>query len=174
MTAAAGARRTGSAYAQFLDWSRAPDALVAAEPYSPGFARLPPAAVMRIPRAADAAVIKAFNVSPGILQLFAPASDAIPGRLWGRKILSGRPADPRRPDEINVSFTLAQRLHLRAGDRVRLVLSTADDRPVPFVFRVAGVDAAHFELPPQIGNDPYVAWATPAFYREHRALSGFV
>ena len=41
-TAAEGARRTGSAYARFLDWSRAPDAVVAAEPYIPSFARLSP------------------------------------------------------------------------------------------------------------------------------------
>jgi hypothetical protein len=58
VTAAAGAVRTDSAYARFLDWSRAPDALVAAEPYTPFFARLSPAAVMRVPQAADAAVIK--------------------------------------------------------------------------------------------------------------------
>src|SRR5215813_1591962 len=50
VTAAAGALRTGSAYARFLDWSRAPDALVAAEPYTPDFAQLSPAAVMRVPR----------------------------------------------------------------------------------------------------------------------------
>ena len=174
VTAVAGALRTGSAYARFLDWSRAPDALVAAEPYIPEFARLSPAAVMRIPQAADAAVIKAFNVSPGAIQLFVPASDAVPSQFWKRKILSGRLADPRRPDEINVSFPLAQRLRLRAGDRLRLVLSTADDQPVPFAFRVAGIDAAHIEFPPQIGNGTDIVWGTPAFYREHRALSGFV
>jgi hypothetical protein len=44
VTAAAGGRRTGSAYTRFLDWSRAPDALVDAEPYNPSFARLSPAA----------------------------------------------------------------------------------------------------------------------------------
>jgi ABC-type lipoprotein release transport system permease subunit len=174
VTAAAGALRTGSSYARFLDWSRAPNALVAAEPYSPGFARLSPAAVMRVPQAADAAVIKVFNVSPDIAQLYVPASHAIPGRFWGRKILSGRLADPSRPDEVNVSFTLAQQLHLRAGDRLPLVLSTTAGQHVPFVFRVAGIDAAHMEFPPQAGNGTYAAWGTPAFYREHRALSGFV
>jgi hypothetical protein len=39
VTAAAGALRTGSAYARFLDWSKAPDALVDAEPYNPILAR---------------------------------------------------------------------------------------------------------------------------------------
>ena len=57
MTAAAGALRTGSAYARLLDWSRAPDSLVFADPYVDNFARLPPAAVTRVPQATDAAVI---------------------------------------------------------------------------------------------------------------------
>src|SRR6185437_6360942 len=64
MTAAAGAQRTGSAYARFLDWSRAPDAVVFAEPYDASFAQLSPAAVMRIPQAADAAMLKTFYVRP--------------------------------------------------------------------------------------------------------------
>jgi hypothetical protein len=161
VTAAAGALRTGSAYARFLDWSRAPDALVDAEPYNPIFARLSPAAVMRVPQAADAAVIKSFSVtSPRIVQFIAPASNAIPGGFWKRKILSGRLADPARPGEVNVSFTLAQRLHLRAGDPLRLVLTEAGRR-VPFVFRVAGIDAAQAEFPPQPSNGTFSPGARP-------------
>jgi hypothetical protein len=171
VTAAAGALRTGSAYARFLDWSRAPDAVVDAVPYNPMFARFSPTAVMRVPQAADAAVIKAFGA--GIVQFIAPASNAIPGGFWKRKILSGRLADPARPGEVNVSFTLAQRLHLRAGDPLPLVM-TADGRRVPFVFHVAGIDAAQMEFPPAPGNGTYVAWGTPAFYRQHRELDGFV
>ena len=173
VTAAAGARRTGSAYPRFLDWSRAPDALVDAEPYNPSYARLSPAVVMRVPQAADATVIKSFGVTPGIVQFIAPASNAIPGGFWKRKILSGRLADPARPGEVNVSFTLAQRFHLRVGDPLRLVL-TQVGRRVPFVFHVAGIDAAQMEFPPQPSNGTYIAWGTPAFYRQHRALDGFV
>ena len=173
VTAAAGARRTGSAYTRFLDWSRAPDALVDAEPYNPSFARLSPAAVMRVPQAADAAVIKSFDVTPGIVQFIAPASNAIPGGFWKRKILSGRLADPARPGEINVSFTLAQRYRLRPGDPLRLRLTTTTGLPAAFVFHVAGIDAAQAEFPPQPGNGTYIAWGTPAFYHQHRALDGF-
>ena len=50
---------------------------------------------------------------------------AIPGSFWKRKILSGRLADPARPGEVNVSFTLAQRFHLRAGGPLQLALSEA-------------------------------------------------
>jgi hypothetical protein len=173
VTAAAGALRTGSAYARFLDWSRAPDAVVAAQPYNPIFARLSPTAVMRVPQAENAAVIKTLLPHRSIISFLSPASNAIPGQFWKRKILSGRLADPGRPDEVNVSFALAQRLHLRAGDRLPLVM-TADGRPVPFVFRVAGIDAAQMEFPPQPGNGTYVAWGTPAFYRQHRELDGFI
>ena len=173
MTAAAGALRTGSAYARLLDWSRAPDSLVFADPYLESFARLPPAAVTRVPQATDAAVIKNFNVTPGMIQLFVPASDAIPGAFWKRKILSGRLADPGRPSDLNISFTLAERLHLRPGGSLRLVLTTADGSPRPFVFHVAGIDAAQMEFPPQPGNGTYVAWGTPAFYRQHQSLDGF-
>src|SRR5215467_10466939 len=75
VTAAAGALRTDSAYARFLDWSRAPDALVAAEPYTPDFARLSPAAVMRVPQAADAAVIKIILRYRSMVTLMSPASN---------------------------------------------------------------------------------------------------
>ena len=174
MTAAAGALRTGSAYARLLDWSRAPDSVVMADPYVASFARLAPAAVLRVPQATDAAVIKNFNVTPGIIQLFVPASNAIPNAFWKRKILSGRLADPGRPGEVNISFTLAKRFHLRPGDPLRLVLTTADGRPRPTVFHVAGIDAAQMEFPPQPGNGTHVAWGTPAFYRLHPSLGGFV
>ena len=174
VTAAAGARQTGSAYTRFLDWSRAPDALVDAEPYNSSFARLSPAAVTRVPQAADAAVIKSFHVTRGIVQFIAPASNAIPGGFWKRKILSGRLADPARPGEVNVSFSLAQRYHLRPGDPLRLRLTpTGAGQPVPFVFHVAGIDAAHAEFPPQTGNGTSIVWSTPAFYRQHQALDGF-
>jgi hypothetical protein len=112
VTATAGAVRTGSAYVRFLDWSRAPDALVAAEPYTSSFARLSPAAVMRVPQAADAAVIKTLLPYRSMVSFMSPASKAIPGQFWKRKILSGRLADPARPDEVNVSFALPQVLGL--------------------------------------------------------------
>src|SRR5215469_4658275 len=126
VTAAAGALRTGSAYARFLDWSRAPDAVVAAEPYNPRDAPLSPAAVMRVPQAENAAVIKTM-FAPGNIQFVSPASNAIPG-------------------QFNVSFALAQRTRVRAGDRLRLVMSTAGGRLVPLVFYVAGIDAAQSEF----------------------------
>jgi hypothetical protein len=164
VTSAAGALGTGSAYDRFLDWGRAPDALVFAEPYDPSFARLSPAAVMRVPQAADAAIYKSFDVAHDNIeniQFFAPASNAIPGSFWKRKILSGRMADPGRPDEVNISFTLAQRSGLRAGDSLRLMLGTPAGRRLPLLFRITGIDAAHIEFPPQpLNGTYYYAWGT--------------
>ncbi len=53
------------------------------------------------------------------------------------------------------------------------MLETATKQRVPFVFHIAGIDAAQIEFPPQPGNGTYIAWGTPAFYHQHRALSGF-
>ena len=39
--------------------------------------------------------------------------------FWRRKILAGRLPDPRRADEADISFTLAQARHLRVGDVLR-------------------------------------------------------
>lgn len=90
------------------------------------------------------------------------------GWFWHRRILSGRLADPARPDEVDISFTLAQSTHLGAGDTLRATLVTAAGRPVPFRFRIAGVDAAPSEFP-QTGTGTETVWATPAFYRAHRS-----
>src|SRR5207244_13515536 len=72
VTAAAGALRTGSAYARFLDWIRAPDALLDAQPHNQIFPRLSPAALLRVPQAAHAAVLRSFHVRPRIVPLPAP------------------------------------------------------------------------------------------------------
>ena len=144
-----------------------------AEPYDPILARLSPAAVMRVPQAAAPPSIKSFDVTPGIVQFIAPASNTIPGDFWKKEDSFRPPGRSRRPGEVNISFTLAQRFGLRPGDPLRLVLLEARP-PVPFVFHVAGIDAAQTEFPPQPGNGTYIAWGTPAFHRQHRALDGFV
>jgi hypothetical protein len=41
-------------------------------------------------------------------------------------------------------------------------------KPVPFAFRVAGIEAAAAEFPPQIDTGPGHVWATSAFWRTHR------
>jgi hypothetical protein len=80
--------------------------------------------------------------SPAAAQVIAPESAVVPTQFWRRRILSGRLPDPARPDEVDISFTLAQTAHLAAGATLRTTLLTPAGRPVPVAFRVVGIDAA--------------------------------
>jgi ABC-type lipoprotein release transport system permease subunit len=166
--AAAGARRTDSAYPRLLAWSKAPHMLVVSG-YSPGAAPLPRAALSRMPQVTAMGYVREIGlVAPHDIKLLAPEDNRIPGSLWKRKVVAGRLADPGRSEEVNVSFMVAQARHLRPGDTLRVVLQTARGKPVPFAFRVAGIDAAAAEFPPQTDTGPDAVWATPAFWRTHR------
>jgi ABC-type lipoprotein release transport system permease subunit len=167
--AAAGARRTDSAYPQLVTWSRAPDVLIYSQPSEPAFANLAPAALVRLPQVTAGAALATFvAVNPAVITLIAPAGEQVPAALWHRKILSGRLPDPARPDEVDVSFNLAQALHLTAGGTLGVTMLGARGQPVPLRLRIAGVDAAPGEFPPQYGTGVDFVWATPAFYRQYR------
>src|SRR5580698_7613967 len=167
--AAAGARRTDSAYPRLLAWSKAPD-IVIVSGYSADFAPLPRAALARLPQVTAMGYVQGIDlVAPTDITLLAPEDNRIPGGFWKRKIVAGRLADPRRPNEVNVSFTLAQARHLKVGDPLPVVLKTARGEPVRFVFRVVGVEAAASEFPPQTDAGSGDVWTTPAFWRTHRA-----
>jgi FtsX-like permease family/MacB-like periplasmic core domain len=166
--AAAGARRTDSAYPRLLAWSKAPHMLVGSG-YSPSLASFPRAALARMPQVTAVGYVREIGlVAPHDISLLAPEDNRIPGSFWKRKIVAGRLADPGRSDEVTVSFMVAQARHLRPGDTLRVVLQTARGKPVPFAFRVAGIEAAAAEFPPQIDTGPGHVWATPAFWRTHR------
>ena len=129
--AAAGARRTDAAYPSLLAWSRAPDVLVFSFPdASRTFAQFSPREVAAIPQARQAAILAGYPVaSPAAAQVIAPESTVVPSRFWRRRILAGRLPDPARPDEADISFTLAQTAHLGVGDVLRV--DAADSgRPV--------------------------------------------
>jgi hypothetical protein len=150
---AAGARRTDAAYPSLIAWSAAPDALVA-----PGRER--------VPQVSEAAAVTAYGVlSPAVLDVYAPADSRVPGTFWHRKLLAGRPADPRRADEAEVEFTAAQALHLAPGSRLCVELIGASRGAVPFCFRVVAVDATPGDFPPEYGTGTDTVWATPAFAR---------
>ena len=169
--AAAGARRTDAAYPSLLAWSDAPDLLLFSFPEaSRTFAQFSPREVAAVPQARQAAILAGYPVaSPAAAQVIAPESTVVPSQFWRRRILSGRLPDPARPDEVDISFTLAQTAHLGAGDVLRATLLTPAGRPVPFAFRIVGIDAAPSEFPPQTGTGTDTVWATPAFYRAHRS-----
>ena len=89
--------------------------------------------------------------------------------MWRRKILAGRLVDPARPDQVDISFTLAQSSHLKVGGTLPTVLLTNRGKPRPFDFHIAGIDAVPAEFPPQSGTGTDFVWATPAFYLQYHA-----
>jgi ABC-type lipoprotein release transport system permease subunit len=171
--AAAGARRTDAAYPSLLTWSKAPDLLLFSfAGTSKTFGQFSLRAAAAVPQARQSAVLVGYNVAtPAAAQIIAPVTNVIPGRFWHRRILSGRLPDPSRPHEVSIAFTLAQSAGLRAGDTLHTTLLATSGRPVPYTFRITGIDAAPSEFPPQTGSGTETIWATPAFYRTHK--SGF-
>jgi ABC-type lipoprotein release transport system permease subunit len=167
--AAAGARRTDAAYPRLLSWSKPPDVMFfSASGYSRTFATLPIAALARLPQAATAGDMTGYTaVNPPDLELLAPRGNRIPGVFWHRKLLAGRLPDPRRADEADISFTVAQQHHLRVGGMLRLVLLAAGGKLVPAELHIVGIDAAPAEFPPQSGTGVETVWSTPAFSRQH-------
>ena len=167
--AAAGARRTDAAYPILVAWSKAPDVLIYSFPGQSSFANLAPASLERLRHVTAGAQLSTFvAMDPAVITLIAPAGNRVPGSFWRRKILAGRVPDPARPGEVDTSFTLAQAEHLAVGRTLRVVLMTGAGAPVPFRFRIVGIDAAAGEFPPQYGTGTDFVWATPAFYRLHR------
>ena len=169
--AAAGARRTDSAYPGLLAWSQAPDVLLFSFPGpSQTFGHFSLAAAAQLPQVTQSAILANYNAAaPANAGIIAPETSTVPAQFWHRKILAGRLADPGRPGEVNISFTLAQASDLGVGDVLRVKLRTATDRLEGFSFRVVGIDAAPAEFPPQSGTGTDIIWATPAFYREHHS-----
>jgi hypothetical protein len=168
--AAAGTRRTDAAYPALLTWSRAPDLLAASAVGPSVFGHIPQSALAGLPQVAGKALLAEYAVAqPSDVALVAPETGKVPVAFWRRKILAGRLPDPRRADEADISFTLAQARHLRVGDvlQVDALTTGAKPRPVPFTFHIVGIDAAPSEFPPQTGTGTDDLWATPAFYARH-------
>ena len=168
--AAAGARRTDAAYPSLVAWSHPPDALLYPFPgQSQTFAKFPVAAVARLPQVIQSVTMASYTAADHAdLGIWAPEADAVPSQFWHRKVLAGRLANPARPDEVTISFTVAEALHLGVGDILRVSLLATTRHPILFSFRVVGIDAAPAEFPPQAGSGSDILWATPAFYREHQ------
>lgn len=170
--AAAGARRTDSAYPRLLDWSRGPDVEFFYSPLlAPVLANLPMRVIAGLPQAAATVGLDGFTVlDPAAAEVIAPETTLVPGSFWRRKILAGRLPDPRRADEVNISFLFAQASGWRVGQTRILVMAAKRGTPVPVRLRVTGIDAAPQEFPPQTGLGTEVVWVTPAFYRQYHTV----
>jgi hypothetical protein len=184
LTAAAGARRTATAYPRLLRWSHAADVLVV-----PGCVGLGPfyAALGRLPQVASVSAEVVYELAvPGrgglpAGQLEAAASpDGALGRTTDRvRILAGRRPPPGDPAAVMIDQQLAVRQRLRPGSTLHLLgvpstakvcppgpASSAQGRPVPLAFRVAAVVAFDDQVVPApgLGGAPRVL-LSPGFWR---------
>jgi ABC-type lipoprotein release transport system permease subunit len=175
---AAGARRTDAAYPALVAWSGAPDDLISPVPgLAQTYANVAESAVRRLPQVVSAAPVESYTaVVPASISFLAPgapgASSAsgqggISDTVWRRKLLAGTLPAAGDPNSVGISFTVAQSQHLGVGGVLHVVLLGPAGRNVPLSLRVAGVEAAPGEFPPQYGTGIDTVWATPAFVRQY-------
>lgn len=169
IAAAAGARRTDSAYERFLERQRAADVIVANYP-DPGLATFDPAAVERLPQVAVAARAAFFFLANDSGAL-APADSRLGRDVNRLKVVDGRLAAPDRVEEVVVGFERARLLHLHVGSEFPLFGREEVEAAARLGLRnirlhVVGLVAAPGEFPPLAQGGPSIIF-TPAFYRAY-------
>jgi hypothetical protein len=132
LTAAAGARRTASAYPRFLEAYKGSDVLVG--PAGEGFGGYYDDALASLPGVAAIAPIvglQALPVGPGGKLVDAIVTAPLDGRFGHTlelpKMLAGRQPRPHRPGEVMVDQIAARDLHLRVGSRLELGAGAGTD-----------------------------------------------
>jgi ABC-type lipoprotein release transport system permease subunit len=168
MAAAAGARRTDSAYARFLDSQRAADVLLDNYP-DPGVGTVDPAAVERLPQVASSA--RAAYLFVGEVGALAPADERLGRDINRLKLLEGRLPSRDRVEEIAVGFERARVLGWALGTTVPLIEpryeAEAERAGVPNArLRIVGIVAGPGDFPPLATGEPSI-YLTPAFYRAY-------
>ena len=125
LTAAAGARRTDSAYSRFLVASRAADVFVA--PFNTGLggyyravAQLPDVAVVAPLVGVNAIPLRRDDRPVTSGPVVVPADSRFGHQLEIPKLLAGRLPRPDRPGEVAVSQTGARTMHLQVGSTLVL------------------------------------------------------
>jgi ABC-type lipoprotein release transport system permease subunit len=174
LTAAAGARRTDSAYPRFLTAYRASDVLVGPARsglggYDDALARLPGVAAI-----APLVGLQALPLTPAGKLIGAATVAAAQDSRFGHileipKMLAGRQPDPARPNEVMIDQIAAQELHLRVGSRLELGAVAGSDfsRIRRLSERVVGIMVDRGSVVPvtQLDGAPTII-ASHALYRE--------
>ena len=183
LVAAAGARRTDTAYPRFLSRSHAADLLVTpAQSGFHGYFR----AVASLPQVAAADAVAFLQMSlpgPGASPYSGLVAEASPtggeGTAINRvKVLAGRSFDPADPHAVMISQMLASRAHLRPGGTLHLIGypqrhgGPSMGRAVRLAFRVSAIVVTDDEIVPATHElaEPRVL-LSPAFSRSRLAQS---
>jgi MacB-like periplasmic core domain/FtsX-like permease family len=177
LTAAAGARRTDTAYPRLLRWSRASDVLVI--PHGTGLtgyyhalARLPQVAGMWTSVLFSMALPLPGGVPDEQVDVVASPDGALGVAADRVRILQGRIFNAGAVREVMVDQQLARREHLRPGATLHLLgIPSKNGNPdvphaVPLAFRVSAIVAFDDQVVPATGvNGEPRALLSPAFWR---------
>lgn len=188
LTAAAGARRTDTAYPRLLQWARAAqvDILPGSNGPVPGYF----AEVRRLPQVAGMSVDSLYQMVlpvrhglPTATVMAYASPDGTMGVAADRvKILQGRMFGPRAPGQAVIDPQLAGQEHLRPGGTLRLL--AVPDNPktgnpeiglaVPLAFRVAAVGVFDTQIVPATAtnSEPVVLLSPP--YNGTRAAASSI
>jgi ABC-type antimicrobial peptide transport system permease subunit len=182
LTAAAGAQRTGTAFARLLQASHAADVSVTAngngQAYDRALSRLP--GVGGLARVLLDEVGYVSLVLPGGVRVPSIGADVSADGRWGTsvdrfKVLQGRMFRPGRADEVVIDPQLAAAYRLPPGSTLRLLMVRpgAGNRPARqaiLPFRVVGVVVFSNQIVPVAPSDYFPELAlTPAFYHSRAA-----
>ena len=188
LAAAAGARRTASAYPRFLRASHASDLLVA--PAGTGVGGYD-AALARLPGVAEIAPVVGLNVQPvgpgGQVNLSAVTQAPLDRRgsqLDIPKVLAGRLPRPDRPGEIALTPAAAARLHVHLGSLLAMKALANPSPPRPgspagqprrLAERVVGIIVTRSSVAPVTDNDRvlYILASTALWHRLGPRYRGF-
>src|SRR5215218_6655493 len=178
VAAAAGARRTETAYPRFVQVHKGYDLVTGGFPdnIDPERALAQMAAMPVVLQSARVDVASYTAILPSGRRVSVPELAAVTD-LSGRagfqfnrfKVVSGRMADLRAPDEAMVDFPIAERQHLRVGSKIRFIVGDPSAKPPRFVIvGIVGIVASPGQFPAVGASSAFGGvYVTPAFVRSN-------
>lgn len=190
LTAAQGARRSGTAYERFERASRAADVEVLPQ-FSPAFAHLDMARVGELPEVAVAGREHGYVATDPAIVVVTFADEKMGRDIQRPKLLTGRLPRPDHADEAAIAFPLEKQRHLRVGSRLRIEFlpgqsvtgqvdpEQAGSRGPPSAVgtldvNVVGIEASPGEFPPRSANSSNTVILGAAFSSTALARAAFV
>ena len=176
LTAAAGARRTDTAYPRLLEWARAaqvdilPDSSGLSAGYFAALARLPQVAAMSTTSLYQVALPVRHGLPDAEVEAFASPDRAAGVSADRVKILEGRLFPPGAAGQAVIDPQLAAREHLRPGGTLHLLGIPNNPRTgapeprlaVPLAFRVSAVAVFDTQIVPATATNGLPFSGTPA------------
>src|SRR5271165_783957 len=178
LAAAAGARRTDTAYPRLLTADHSGDVLISPNGtgltgYYRALARLPQVSGIAVGAVANVAIPVAGGIPDTNVQLETSPNDTLGVSIARVKILEGHMFDPRDPRAAMVDPALAEREHLHPGSSLRLLIIPTNPQcncpdvshPIPLRFTVSAVVAFDDQIvAANRFNAQPRALAAPAFF----------